>query len=152
MSRFGAAYRNTGLYAIPMLTRDVSGYHIGIHPDTRHKAITVQLYLPRDESISHVGTSFHRRLADGRFEKVGQMPFLPNTGYAFVVAANTFHSVDRLGPEVSTRDSILLTYFVDDSLWQILQNRAKRFGNFVKEAVGPPRSRPMHAALLGART
>jgi hypothetical protein len=59
--RFGDDYAKVGLYPIPMLTRDVTGYRIGIHPDTRHKGITVQLYLPRDESIRHVGTAFHRR-------------------------------------------------------------------------------------------
>jgi hypothetical protein len=32
---------------------------------------------------------------------------------------------------VKTRDSILLTYFVDAGVLRILRNRGKRIGNFV---------------------
>lgn len=129
--RFGPRYRSVGLYAIPILTRDIPGYRIGIHPDTRHKGITVQLYLPRDESIRHVGTVFHRRLDDTHYEPVCQVPFLPNSGYGFAVGSDTYHSLDEVGAEVRTRDSILLTYFLDDTRWQRITNRAKRAGNFV---------------------
>lgn len=129
--RFGAGYRGVRLYPIPILTRDVAGYRIGVHPDTRHKGITIQLYLPRDESMRHVGTLFHRRLPDRSYETVSQVPFLPNTGYAFAVANDTYHSLDTVGPEVAHRDSILLTYFVDETRWQRSSNRAKRAGNFV---------------------
>jgi len=59
------------------------------------------------------------------------MSFSPNVGYAFAVGDNTYHSVETVGPEVRTRDSILLTYFVDDSFGQVLHNRAKRAGNFL---------------------
>ena len=41
------------------------------------------------------------------------MSFAPNSGYAFAVGTDTWHSADAVGPEVKTRDSILLTYFVD---------------------------------------
>src|SRR5262249_9180879 len=104
--RFGTPYSRVGLYAVPTLTRDVPGYTIGIHPDTRWKGITVQLYLPRDRSIEHVGTIFHHRDGEGRFHEARRMPFAPNTGYAFAVGDDTWHSLDRLGPEVSRRDSI----------------------------------------------
>jgi hypothetical protein len=33
-----------------MLLRDLGGYRIGIHGDSVSKAITVQLYLPRDDA------------------------------------------------------------------------------------------------------
>jgi hypothetical protein len=39
--------------------------------------------------------------------------------------------VDTVGPEVSTRDSILLTYFVDQTFFNRVHNRGKRFGNFL---------------------
>jgi hypothetical protein len=129
--RFGDSHRTTGMYPVPILTRDVAGYRIGIHPDTRHKAMTVQIYLPRDRSIEHVGTVFHRRNPDKSYERALQMPFAPNTGYAFAVGNDTYHSVDPVGPEVRTRDSILLTYFVDETWVQVVHNRAKRFGNLV---------------------
>lgn len=130
--RFGAAYRTTGLYPIPILTRDVAGYRIGIHPDTRRKAITVQLYLPADHTIEHVGTVFHRLATDGRYERASQMPFAPNTGYAFAVGGDTYHSVDTVGDEVRTRDSILLTYFTDGTWIEVLRNRGRRIGNLVR--------------------
>ena len=61
--RFGEGYAKVGMYPIPILTRDIPGYLITPHTDTRWKGITVQLYLPRDNSISHIGTIFHDRLA-----------------------------------------------------------------------------------------
>jgi hypothetical protein len=129
--RYGARYGKVGMYPIPILTRDVPGYRIGIHPDTHWKGITVQLYLPRDNSIDHVGTVFHARNGDKTFIRASQMKFSPNTGYAFAVDKETWHSVDTVGPEVTTRDSILLTYFVDQNPLQVLRNRGKRVGNFL---------------------
>jgi len=129
--RFGAGSTKVGMYPIPILTRDVPGYSIGIHPDTHWKGMTIQLYLPRDRSTEHVGTVFHKRIGD-KYERALQMSFSPNTGYAFAVGEHTYHSVDTVGSEVQTRDSILLTYFVDRSPLQILRNRAKRAGNFIQ--------------------
>jgi hypothetical protein len=129
--RFGPRHADVGMYPLPLLTRDVPGYQIPVHPDTRWKGITVQIYLPRDRSGEHVGTVFHKRNADGAYEARYRMPFWPNTGYAFAVGQDTYHSVDVVGPEVPTRDSILLTYFVDKTLLQLVRNRSKRFGNAV---------------------
>jgi hypothetical protein len=133
--RFGPAYAKTGMYPIPVLTRDIPGYLITPHTDTRWKGITVQLYLPRDASTTHIGTIFHEKLPDGTLPKKTQMKFAPNTGYAFAVGTDTWHSADPVGPEVKTRDSILLTYFVDAGPLKILRNRGKRFGNFVLNEV-----------------
>jgi len=129
--RFGENYRTVGMYPIPILMRDVPGYRIGIHPDTHWKGITIQFYLPSDNSLEHIGTIFHRRIEKKNFEKAAQMKFLPNTGYAFAVDKDTYHSVDTVGPEVNTRDSILLTYFVDKVPLQFLRNRGRRLGNFI---------------------
>src|SRR5271168_4128250 len=126
--RFGK--RAVGMYPIPVLTRDIPGYLITPHTDTRWKGITVQLYLPRDRSTAHIGTIFHEKLTDGSMPKEKQMTFAPNSGYAFAVGDDTWHSADRIGPEVQTRDSILLTYFVDAGPFRYLRNRAKRVGNF----------------------
>ena len=129
--RFGARYRDVGMYPVPILTRDVAGYRVGIHSDARAKGMTIQLYLPRDRSIEHIGTVFHARNPDRSYRRVLQMPFSPNTGYAFAVGEDTHHSVDTVGPEVRTRDSILLTYFVDDRAVQKARNRVRRTGNFL---------------------
>ena len=133
--RFGEGFTDVGMYPIPVLTRDTPGYRITPHTDTRWKGITVQLYLPRDDKATHIGTIFHDQLPDGSLPKASQMRFAPNTGYAFAVGDNTWHSADPLGDEVETRDSILLTYFVDAGLLRFLRNRGKRVGNFVLNEV-----------------
>jgi hypothetical protein len=133
--RFGEGYADTGMYAIPVLTRDIPGYRITPHTDTQWKGITVQLYLPADDANTHIGTIFHDRLPDGSLPKATQMRFARNTGYAFAVGDNTWHSADPVGDEIKTRDSILLTYFVDSGLLRFLRNRAKRVGNLVRNEV-----------------
>ena len=133
--RFGAGYAQTGMYPIPILTRDIPGYLITPHTDTRWKGITVQLYLPSDASNTHIGTIFHEKHADGSLPKVKQMKFAPNSGYAFAVGTDTWHSADAVGAEVKTRDSILLTYFVDAGMLRFFRNRGKRLGNFALSEV-----------------
>ncbi len=129
--RFGKYFAKTGMYPIPILTRDIPGYLITPHTDTHWKGITVQLYLPADDANTDIGTIFHEKLPDGSMPKKAQMRFAPNTGYAFAVGDDTWHSADPVHNRVKTRDSILLTYFVDAGLLRILRNRGKRFGNFV---------------------
>jgi hypothetical protein len=128
--RFGARFEKVGMYPVPILTRDIPGYRIFKHTDSLWKGITVQFYLPPDNSTPHIGTIFHEVLPTGRKPKKAQMPFSPNTGYAFAVADDTWHSADPVGPEVNTRDSILLTYFVDAGAWRFLRNRGRRAANF----------------------
>ncbi len=133
--RFGTNFAKIGFYPIPILTRDIPGYRITPHTDTHWKGITVQLYLPRDERNAHIGTIFHERLPDGSLRRVSQVRFTPNSGYAFAVGDDTWHSADPVGPEVETRDSILLTYFVDAGPVRFMRNRGKRIGNFVRNEV-----------------
>ncbi|MGH7981628.1 MAG: hypothetical protein ACREFF_00615 [Candidatus Udaeobacter sp.] len=127
--RFGADFAKVRMYPVPILTRDTAGYFITAHPDTLWKGITVQFYLPPDNSTQQIGTIFHEALPNGKKPKNAQMLFSPNTGYAFAVADNTWHSVGLVGPEVKTRDSILLTYFVDGGPWRFLRNRGRRLQN-----------------------
>jgi hypothetical protein len=129
--RFGKDFAQTGMYAIPILTRDIPGYKITPHTDTSWKGITVQLYLPRDDANTDIGTIFHDVLPDGSKPKAAQMRFVPNSGYAFAVGDDTWHSANPVHDRIKTRDSILLTYFVDQGVLKILRNRGKRVGNFV---------------------
>jgi hypothetical protein len=131
VKRFGYKHAGVGMYPIPVLTRDIPGYLITPHTDTHWKGMTIQLYLPRDEANTNIGTIFHEKKPDGSMPKVTQMRFAPNTGYAFAVGDDTWHSADPVGAQVKTRDSILLTYFVDHGALRILRNRGKRLGNFV---------------------
>jgi hypothetical protein len=129
--RFGKEFAQVGMYPIPILTRDIPGYLITPHTDTRWKGITVQLYLPETDANTDIGTIFHDVLPDGSKPKAAQMRFAPNTGYAFAVGDDTWHSADPVHNRVKTRDSILLTYFVDQGMLKVLRNRGKRLGNFV---------------------
>ena len=131
--RFGPDFAKVGMFPIPIpiLTRDIPGYLITPHTDTRLKGITVQLYLPEDANNTDIGTIFHEVKPDGSMPKHTQMRFAPNTGYAFTVGTDTWHSADAVHNRVKTRDSILLTYFVDQGLLKFLRNRGKRLGNFL---------------------
>ncbi|HEY2143128.1 MAG TPA: hypothetical protein VGH06_02145 [Candidatus Udaeobacter sp.] len=133
--RFGPNFQKVLMYPVPILTRDIPGYRIFKHTDSLWKGITVQLYLPPDNSTPHIGTIFHEVLPTGRKPMKSQMPFSPNTGYAFAVADNTWHSADPVGPEVKTRDSILLTYFVDAGPFRFLRNRSRRVFNLLLNEV-----------------
>jgi hypothetical protein len=108
----------------PSLIRDLSGYWIAPHPDTRAKILTVQFYLARDRSQSELGTAlYRRRLFNPRnllslknmFEKVRQMEFLPNSGYAFPVGRHSWHGREEIPEASGERNSILLFYYRDAS-------------------------------------
>lgn len=129
--RFGKGFASVGMYPIPILTRDIPGYSIPPHTDTHWKGITVQLYLPSDNANTDIGTIFHDVLPDGSKPKTAQMKFARNSGYAFAVGDDTWHSADPVHNRVKTRDSILLTYFVDAGPLKVARNRGKRFGNFL---------------------
>ena len=129
--RFGQDFAKVGMYPIPILTRDIPGYLITPHTDTRWKGITVQFYLPKDDANTDIGTIFHDILPDGSKPKAAQMRFAPNSGYAFAVGTDTWHSADPVHNRVKSRDSILLTYFVDQGVVKNLRNRGKRIGNFL---------------------
>src|ERR1700730_12561289 len=133
--RCGANFTKVRMYPVPILTRDIPGYRVFKHTDSLWKGITVQLYLPSDNSNTHIGTIFHEELPEGSKPKRTQMPFATNTGYAFAVWNDTWHSAKPVGPEVKTRDSILLTYFVDCGVWRTLRNRGRRVGNFLLNEV-----------------
>jgi hypothetical protein len=133
--RFGQGWQSVPMYPIPILTRDTPGYFIPPHTDTHWKGITVQLYLPRDAAASHIGTIFNDRCPDGSMTRAAMRPFVPNTGYAFAVGDQTWHSAGTVGSEVVSRDSILLTYFVDQGHLRWLRNRGKRAGNLLLNEV-----------------
>jgi len=108
-TRFGETLPE--LVAVPILYRDRPGYRIGIHPDAASKIATLQFYLPADESQLHLGTTFHRRDANG-FERLKTNSFSPNAAYAFVRTEESWHSVDELGPNEPVRNSIAITFYI----------------------------------------
>jgi len=125
--RFGRPAERLSFYPVPMLLRDLGGYRLGIHGDSLGKAITVQFYLPRDESQAHLGTTFHEGRDGEAAGRTRRLAFRPATGYAFpVVYHQSWHSVARTSPADGERNSLMLTYYVQDSPSRWLLHRLKR--------------------------
>jgi hypothetical protein len=110
-------------YSRPTLYREMEGYEIAPHPDTRKKVVTMHLYLPADRSQLDLGTALYRRklLAlplsswHHRFTKVKQFLFQPNSGYAFVVnntlTKKSWHGREELPPGAGVRNTLLNTFY-----------------------------------------
>ena len=112
---------------IPILLRDQPGYRIGIHSDVARKAITVQLYLPADESQRDLGTIFHDDKDGERAARTTKMPFLPASGYAFPVAlTKSWHSAATASDGAGERVSMMVTYYVADGPFTWLKYRLRR--------------------------
>jgi hypothetical protein len=130
--RFQQPVEQIPLYPVPILVRDLPGYRIGIHADALIKAITVQLYLPRDASQLHLGTVFHTSRRADENDRPVTMPFLPATGYAFAVRRKeSWHSVPMTTEADGERRSIMLTYYVDQAPRAKLRRRLQRLGIFL---------------------
>jgi hypothetical protein len=125
--RFGKAAEKIGMYPIPILLRDQPGYRIGIHSDVPKKAITVQFYLPGDESQRDLGTIFHESDRGAGAKRTTKMPFLPASGYAFPVSlTKSWHSATTTEKGDGERVSMMVTYYVADSFTRRLYWRARR--------------------------
>jgi hypothetical protein len=116
------------MYPRPVLYTDLNGYAIKPHPDTRRKVLTMQIYLPADDSQRELGTAIYKVSPMGVFAwksyglvKDKTVPFLPNSGYAFVVIHPAFsllrsswHGREAISvPVEKPRLSILNTYYRD---------------------------------------
>ena len=129
--RFGTPIESLSFYAVPMLLRDFGGYRIGIHGDSMRKAITVQLYLPRDASQAHLGTLLHAGRTGEAAERVFALQFLPATGYAFpVMRHESWHSVATTSEADGVRDSLMISYMVQDTPASWVMERLKRLWLF----------------------
>jgi hypothetical protein len=130
--RFGRSIARLSFYPIPILLRDLPGYGIGVHGDSLGKAITVQFYLPADDSQAHLGTVLHEGREGAGAERVKKLGFRPATGYAFpVLRRESWHSVTRTREEDGERNSLMLTYYVQDTLPAWLGHRLKRLWVFL---------------------
>ena len=131
-ARFGCSIDRLSFYPVPMLLRDLGGYRIGIHGDGQRKAITVQLYLPRDESQAGLGTVFHEGRNGDAALRTKRLPFRPATGYAFpVVRHQSWHSVPQTPDNVGERNSLMLTYYVQQGALAWLAQRLRRIAVFI---------------------
>lgn len=106
------------------LVRDFTRYAIGPHTDSPRKLVSLLFYLPRDESMRHLGTSIYTpidpafRCRGGphhRFEgfkKTATMPYLPNSLFAFFKTDGSFHGVDQILDDKVERDLLLYNIYV----------------------------------------
>jgi hypothetical protein len=99
------------------LVRDTEDYRIKPHPDGLNKIVTMQLYLPEDESTLDLGTSIfrrHQRLIGGSFEEVKRFPFKPNSGYGFAVSDSakrrSWHGREQLSGFTGVRNTLMLLF------------------------------------------
>jgi len=130
--RFGRSIDRLSFYPVPILLRDLPGYGIGVHADSLGKAMTVQFYLPGDDAQAHLGTVLHEGRGDTDTGLVKKLAFRPATGYAFpVVRHESWHSVTRTRETDGERNSLMLTYYVQDGLIAWLGHRLKRIGVFL---------------------
>ena len=102
-----------------LLVEDRTRYSLGPHTDTPLKVLSMLFYLPGDESQSHLGTSIYvpkdpQFACEGgphhpfeRFERMVGMPFLPNSLFAFLKTANSFHGVEPIEKEGVRRHLLL---------------------------------------------
>jgi hypothetical protein len=114
------------MFPRPVVYADLDGYAIKPHPDTRRKVLTMQIYLPADDMQRDLGTTIYKISPLGVFAwksyglvKHKTLPFLPNTGYAFVVIhpayslfKSSWHGREAISvPVEKPRLSILNTYY-----------------------------------------
>jgi len=106
-----------------VLVRDLPGYWIEPHPDSRAKHITMQCYLAADMSQHTLGTMLYQLRPFRPAAWIGRAPFMlpvhrfpftPNSGYIFPVRWNSFHGVERLAPDAGVRQTLMNTYYWTD--------------------------------------
>ena len=103
-----------------LLTRDHAGYELPLHSDAWVKLVAGLFYLPRPELENAEGTTL-LEVKSGRdpafddklrghmndFTVVNKLPYAANTMLAFARCENSYHCVQKLGPEVVQRDNLL---------------------------------------------
>lgn len=107
-------------YPKPALVKDLGGYEIAPHRDTRSKIVTMQFYLPHDMSKKDLGTAVYRQRLfhlknlvspRNRFVTVKQFSFAPNTGYAFAVGQRSWHGRAKVPMASGERNSLMMIYY-----------------------------------------
>jgi hypothetical protein len=108
------------MYPSVSLVRDFKDYRIKPHPDGQPRVVTMQFYLPHDETQVDLGTSLYEklpvayRLVGRTFKEVKRFPFKPNSAYAFAVndceTRQSYHGRELIGTTTAPRDSILVMW------------------------------------------
>lgn len=116
--RYSEPLERIEAYSRPALNRDVTGYKILPHPDTKAKVMSGLIYFPRSREQVGLGTSLYVptfRLPGfrPRFRNVKTVPFEGNCGLVFAVTKRSFHGREPLPEGCGVRDYFALTYYND---------------------------------------
>lgn len=116
--RYSEPVEQIEAYSRPALNRDVSGYKILPHPDTKAKVMSGLIYFPRTDAQLGLGTSlyvptFRVPGLRPRFRLVKTVPFQANCGLVFAVTKRSFHGREPLPAGCGVRDYLALTYYND---------------------------------------
>jgi hypothetical protein len=91
-----------------LIVNDQTNYAIGPHTDNPHRLITLLFYLPKDCSMSNLGTSIYipkdRAFCDWggphhkreKFDLVETVEYLPNRLLMFPKTEKSFHGVEKI--------------------------------------------------------
>jgi FkbM family methyltransferase len=91
-----------------LLVSDRTNYAIGPHTDHKQRLLSLLFYLPKDESMKHLGTSFYKHKDSSfvcpggphysfeDFDRLGSAPFIPNSLLMFVRTGRSFHGVEPI--------------------------------------------------------
>lgn len=105
--------------------RDFTDYSIAPHTDLPAKLVSLLFYLPRDESMRHLGTSLYvprdpALRCDGKarhafedFKKVFTAGFLPNAVLGFLKTDQAFHGVELIKDQKIERNALLYNIYVN---------------------------------------
>lgn len=103
------------------LFRDKAGYNIPPHPDSSYKEMTWITYLARDDLHKEVGTVINARydpkVWEGdqeQFIRYEQLEYKRNSGFAFPITKESFHSVDTITLKNFSRN-IISNFYATDS-------------------------------------
>lgn len=97
------------------LMRDTRDYRLSPHTDSASKILTLQVYLPKDDTTADLGTSFYTEVGPRQFKEVKRMPFLPNSAYAFAIKRDppnaSWHGRELLTRQDVQRDTIIVNFY-----------------------------------------
>ncbi|MDJ0894993.1 MAG: hypothetical protein QNJ92_07605 [Alphaproteobacteria bacterium] len=108
-----------------LLVRDHTNYSIGPHTDSPSRLLSLLFYLPRDDSLSHLGTSVYMpkdpqfscvggpHYHPKTFDRVHTMPYRPNSLFAFMKNDKSFHGVEPIADQNIQRDLLLYDIRLD---------------------------------------
>lgn len=129
------------------LIRHRAGYFLGPHSDLFSKLVVLLIYLARDESLVHLGTSLYRpkdssfSCPDSKhypfddFVRVRTAPYRPNSVLAFARSDRSFHGVEPLSErDAASGNRDLIQYVLYDKPVRQEQLRKRRL------AANPPMS------------